>query len=514
MILRYRITLTASYVPLQSLSEAIVKVNAVDLAVDLFSYGYAYDPIMQIISNGRIQTLRLLSSQDLTSIIGINSISRGSKMRVLELQSFIDAENETGMSYLGRILACYPNLMYIGLRLADQVSLVKVMTIAIRKLSKLERLELYYGSFYTAADISGGNIMVLQMNLPFTKHRIFKDTTLPKYSHDLDELLVSDQLVELLSESPTVEDIVVGYQDLDLMDTINIVSSRQQKNPDGTRAPPLRRMELVSVQDRLRTPSTRVTMAFTQTGVETEVRISQWEDTDSAVYANFFRGYGATVRVLDIMNRTFDDGFARLLDETTKDSGSNLRSLGLDVRSLSFAGLESMDRFICRSESLERLELICITSFIQTEQERVRRFMDAHGKKLTRLILQAHGLDALTAWIEKVLPPRGALTSLVDLQLTLPESLTLQGSHPYVQWLAEMVSSQLSKSSSSSTSTAEETLPAEGSCNDAETWSPLTRLCLNDIKLKGDEWAKILAVADFSALGIGLERNKLLSRNR
>ncbi|KAF9350903.1 hypothetical protein BGX34_000918 [Mortierella sp. NVP85] len=498
MILKCRITFASSshfYDP----SKVVARVNAVDLAIDGFSHGfsqYVCDPIMQIISNGRIQTLRLLSSQDLTSIIRISSISRGPRMRVLELQSFIDAENETGMSYLGRILACYPNLVYIGLRLSDQVSLVKTMAITITKLKKLERLELYYGPFYMAADISRGNITALQMNLPFTKHQIFKGTKLPTYSQGLDEPLALDQLIEILSEIPTVEEIVVGYQDLDPMDIIKIVSSAQQKNSRGTRVPPLRRLELVSIRDRLHTPSTRISMAFTQTGVETEVGISQWENTDSAVYANFFRSYGVAVRVLEITNRTFDDGFARLLDETTKDSGSNLRSLGLDVRSLSLAGLESMDRFICRSESLERLELICVTSCTQTEQERVRRFMDAHGKKLTRLILQAHGLDALTAWIEKVLPPRGALPSLVDLQLTLPETLTMQGSHPYVQWLAEMVSAQPGKSSSSSASTAAETLTAE------ETWSPLTRLCLSGIKLRGNEWAKILAAADFSALEV------------
>ncbi|KAK3820028.1 MAG: hypothetical protein J3Q66DRAFT_336088 [Benniella sp.] len=500
--LRYKITLSNLYASFSDLSVAVARVNVVDLAVDGFGLSNIVcqcDPIMQLIANGRVQTLRFLSSLDLVSKISISSITRGPKMRVIELQMPFDAESDIGMSYLGRILACYPNLVYIGLRLADQVSLVKTMTIAITKLRKLESLELYYGPFYTAADVSDGNIMVLRMNLPFTKHHIFKDSKIPNYSQDLDEPLASDQLVEILSESPTVEEVVVGYQDLDPMDTIKIVSSAQQKNSDGTKVSPLRRLELVSIRDRLHTPLTRISMAFTQTGVETEVRISQWEDTDSAVYTHFFRSYGATVRALDIMNRTLDDGFARLLGEATKENGSNLRTLGLDVRSLSLAGLESMDRFICRSESLERLELICIMSCIQTEQERVRRFMDAHGMKLTRLILQAHTLDALTVWIEKVLPPRGALPSLIDLQLTLPESLTLQYSHTYVQWLAEMVSSRPSKSSSSSASTAVETLPAEGSCNDAETFS-LTRLCLNGIKLRGDEWAKILVAADFSAL--------------
>ncbi|KAF9358517.1 hypothetical protein BGX34_008902 [Mortierella sp. NVP85] len=501
MILRYRITLAGSS-NFNYLSKAAPKVNAVDLAMDgssIWCTQYAGDPIMQIISNGRIQTLRLLSSQDLTFIVGISSISRGPKMRVLELQSFIDAENGTGMSYLGRILACYPNLVYIGLRLVDQVSLVKVMTLGISKLKKLERLELYYGPFYTAADISRGNITALQMNLPFTKHQTFKGTKLPTYSQDLDEPLALDQLVEVLCESPTIEDIVVGYQDLNPMDIIKIVSSRL-KNPSYAAGLPLRKMELISIRDRQHTPSTRISMAFTQTGVESEIRIGQWEDTDSAVYTNFFRNYGATVRALDITNRTFDDGFARLLAKSTNDNGSDLTSLGLDARSLSSAGLECINHTISRSKDLERLELFCEASCIQTEQENVQRFLETHGKKVTRLNIRAHSLDALTAWIKRVLPSRGALSSLVNFQLTLPGSLTLQYSQPYVQWLVEMVSVLPIKSSSSLVSLADTSLTEcpESLGNGAGT--SLKRIYLNGIKLNQDEWARILVAIDFSAL--------------
>ncbi|KAK3820037.1 MAG: hypothetical protein J3Q66DRAFT_439106 [Benniella sp.] len=456
---------------------------------------------MQIISNGRVQTLRLLSSQDLTSIIRICSITRGPRMRVLELQSFIDAENETGMSYLGRILACYPNLVYIGLRLADQVSLVKVMTLSIPKLKKLERLELYYGSFYTVADISRGNITALQMNLPFTKHQIFKDTKIPKYSQGLNEPLALDQLVDILHDSPAIDDIVVGYQDLDPMDTVKIVISSRNNPPHGAGVP-LRRLELVNIRDHLHIPSTRVSMAFTPTGVETEVRIRQWEDTDSTVYANFFRTYGTTVRTLDMMNKTFDDGFARLIDESTKGKGSHLRSLGMDVRSLSSAGLECIDHTISRSKNLEYLELLCEASCIQTEQESVQRFVKMHGKQLTRLHVQAHSLDVLTAWIKRVLPSRGALSNLANFQLTIPESLALSYSKLYVQWLAEMVSALSSKSSSSPVSSVVDTLPTEcpdGLSNGSET-SSLKRLHLNGIKLERNDWARVLGAIDYSVL--------------
>ncbi|KAF9350902.1 hypothetical protein BGX34_000917 [Mortierella sp. NVP85] len=479
-----------------------VGVNAVDMALDGFGYStnqYVCDPIIKLISNGRVQSLRLLLSDDLNYLISINSITKAPKMRVLELQMPFDAESDKGMSYLGRILACCPNLVYLGLRLKEQVSLVKAMTLSIPKLKKLERLELYYGPFYTAVDISRTNITGIQMSLPFTNHQIFKGTKLPTYSQGLDEPLAMDQLIEILYESPTVEDIVVGYQDLDPMDTITIMSSRL-KNPSYDGGLPLRRLELVSIRDRLHTPSTRISMAFTQTGVETEIRISQWEDTDSAVYANFFRSYGATVRALDITNRTFDDGFARLLDKSIRDNGSELTSLGLDVRSLSLVGLGCIDRVINRSKDLERLELHCTTSSTQTEQGNVRHFLKMHGKKLTGLNVQAHCLDALAAWIENVCPSRGILSSLVDLQLTLPKTLTLQYSHPYVQWLAEMVSAQPSRSSSISSSSEADGPLIERPDDSSNGASLLRRLYLNGIKLKQDEWAKILAAIDFSAL--------------
>ncbi|KAF9358515.1 hypothetical protein BGX34_008900 [Mortierella sp. NVP85] len=480
--------------------------NTVELAIEGFgrtSATYMYNPIMEVISNGRTQSLRLLSSGSLTMEIDSGSIKMAPKMRVLELQSPLDAENKNGMSYLGKILACCPNLVYLGLRLKEQVSLVKVMAIAIPTLKKLELLELYYDLFYTTAHVSDSQIKVLQMNLPFIKHQDFESKVLPKYSQTLNEPLALDQMVEILRESPSIDDIRFGYQDLKPLEIIN-VSTRQTVLFGSNGATLLRKLRLFSVQDRLHTPCTRIDMDFTPAGVRTEIEISQWEDTDCTVYTGFFHSYGSTIRTLEIVNKTFDDGFARLLDKSTEDNGSTLKSLGLSVGCLSPVGLKCVDRVIKRSKDLEHFGLICTASDIQLEIENAQWLLGQHARALTSLVLIGYGPNALTKLIEQDALSRRSLPSLVDVRLNLDEATNLlRGSQTFVQWLVEMVSVQPSKTLSSSASSILDTTPIE--CPDisgsgTETWQPLSRLCVNGGRLHKEEWVRILEAIDFSKL--------------
>jgi len=504
-IQKFVITLSSSAVYLNSLAQAVTESNAVDLAVDGFDYTQVYQyELLDILSNNRIQSLRFLSPHALTDIFKSTSINMAPTMRVLELQSPLDAENETGLFFLGKILACCPNLVYLGLRLKEQVSLAKVMMIAIPKLKRVELLELYYGPFYTMAHVSNSKIKVLQMNLPFIKHQDFKSRELPKYPQSLNESLALDQLVEILSESLSIDEIGFGfgYQDLKPLDIVN-VSARQMVLFGGNRTTLLRRLRLFSVRDRLHTPCTRIDMDFTQAGVRTEVEISQWEDTDCTVYTDFFQSYGSTVRTLEIMNKSFDDGFARLLDKSTEDNGSTLKSLGLSVGCLSPVGLKCVDRVIKRSKDLEHIGLVCTASDIQPEIENAQWLLGRHGRAITSLVLIGHGPDALTKLIEQDALSRRSLPSLIDVRLILPESTNLQGSQTFVQWLVEMVSAQRSKSLSSSASPVLDTTPTEcpdRSSSGTETWQPLTRLCLNGGQLNKEDWARILEAMDFSVL--------------
>ncbi|KAK3820035.1 MAG: hypothetical protein J3Q66DRAFT_336099 [Benniella sp.] len=492
---KFRVTILGGYGHQPSLYsqllDALNRTNTVDLALNGLSYSckqYDCDPVMQSMSNGRLQSLRFLSNQDMVWSIRTSSINKAPKMRVLELQMPIDIESKPGMSYLRRILECCSNLVYLGLRLKEQVSLVKVMTTVIPKLKKLERLEIFYGHFYTATDISHCNVKTLQIHLPFIKHHDFEDAK-PNFTEDLDETLGLDQLVEILYQKPAISDIKFGYRESDHLDIINaIIATRQETLPERERISPRLRLELVSVWDRLHA-STSITMEFKESGIETDVRISEWEQPYSAMYINFFRNYGWSIKTLDVMNGSIDDSLAQLLDKTTGDKGTKLESLVLDLKSLSFAGLQTMDRVFRRSQGLRRLAVICAASDFEHDGEKTQWFLEQYGKTLTGLYLRGPDPEALTPWLKQFLPSREALPVLNDLQLRFHGSPEFQYSSPFIKWLVGMISAVSSK-------------PAHNSTDGSRTanWSPLQRLYLNDFKPYNSNFPEVLGVIDFSTL--------------
>ncbi|KAF9358518.1 hypothetical protein BGX34_008903 [Mortierella sp. NVP85] len=484
----------------------LISTNTVDLALDGSRHSckqHEFDFIVKSMSNGRLRSLRFISYQDTDCATTINSIANAPMMRVLELQSPIDAESEAGMSYIQRILTCYRNLVYLGLRLKEQVSLVKVMTTAIPKLKKLERLELYYSHFYMIADITHCKIKSIQMYLPFTKHHIFEDAKLPNYT-DLDETLALEQMAEILYKEPEINGIKFGYRELGHLDIINVVlATRQATSPKGDGMLLPMKLELFSLWNHLHALSTSVIMEFTENGIETEVGISEWEQPFSAMYIDFFCKYGWSIKTLDVMNGTIDDSLAQILDKST-DKGIELKSLTVDLKSLTLAGVQAIDKVIMRSQRLGCLGVIFAAS--DFEEEKTRWFLEQHKEKLTRLCLRGTDPTALTQWLEQFFPSRRAVPILSDLQLRFRGSPELQYSSPFIQWLVGMISAPHKPTHNSRTSPAMETSLmkcSDGSSTANEVWLSLQRLHLNDLKSNDHEpwnWKAVLEVIDFSAL--------------
>jgi len=251
------------------------------------------------------------------------------------------------------------------------------------------------------------------------------------------------------------------------------------------------RLELISVWDRLHAPSTSITMEFTESGIETDIRISEWKQPYSAMYINLFRNYGWSIKTLDVMNGTIDDSLAQLLDESTEDKGTKLEALVLDLKSLSFAGLRAMDQVVRRSQGLCRLAVTCAASDFEHEEEKAQWFLEQHREKLTRLCLRGPDPEALTQWLEQLFPSRRVVPILSDLQLRFRGSPELQYSSPFIQWLVRMISAPHK--------------PTHNSIDGSSTsdWLSLQRLYLNDFKpyqYEPRDWRTVLKGIDFSGL--------------
>ncbi|KAF9354028.1 hypothetical protein BGX34_011249 [Mortierella sp. NVP85] len=483
-----------------------VLVNTITQAgvVELILHGSASRPtfdfatVLDLMSNGRLQTLRYLIERDGVTDLGLISPVRAPKMRVLEFRPVLDEESLVDKSVLQTMIESCPNLVQLGLDITQQRSVVKVMVLVITKLKKLERLELNYGYYCTTVDVSHGKIKALRMHLPNSRLSYFQAI---KAWDKLDDALTLDHLGEILSANATVQHVTIGYRDGEPLDIINAVLEKQTI-VHGTAMPC--KLELVSVRSLRHTPPASITMEFSGNRMETEVKVGQLEPTDSAMYIHLFSNYGWSIRTLDIMNGSLDDGLARLLDKTTESRGSALRALGLDLRFLSYTGLKCIDRVLRRSRNFECLTLFCTTSDAQHERDKTKWLLARHSKVLTGLRLQAVSLDLLTVWLQQVFRTRDTLPNLLDLQLTLAGFPEGQDLHPYVQWLVGILSPPSSKSThSSSSDSGMDIMPIASSSQSSgpsETFSSLKRLDLVGCWLRQGNWVRIVGAIDFSAL--------------
>ncbi|KAG0226041.1 hypothetical protein B0O80DRAFT_498333 [Mortierella sp. GBAus27b] len=494
-IQKLRITLTStSDYALRNVASAAIDVGVVDLAMDGYNcnwnkvYG---DHIVEITSHGRLQSLRFLSSYQQVDIINTSSFTNAPKMRDLELQCPVNIENNAGMSFLERIFSCCPNLVYLGLRLMEQVSLVKVIMVAVSSLKKLERLEVYYGNSYASADITFGEFRTLLMNMPFTKHCIFKNTTIPRFPQVLDETLALDQLIEILHKVPEIDSVKFGYCELEPRDVLDKLG-KQHTEPGCNDLLLSRRLELFYIQDRVIVSSSSVFMEYVQRGAEADVRFNQ-DMGDSAMCTN---SNGWSIMTLEVVSGIVNDGFARLLDKSTENEGSRLRSLGFDINVLSAGGLRSLDNVIRRSKGVESLSMICTASGVQFERENAQWFLEHHGRALTKLCIHASSPDELKKWFEHVFPTKEVLPGLNDLQLTLIGFPIPPQPSPYIQWLVEMISTPSYAMSMDAGSNASQSLSNDSS----KKGSSLKRLSLNGATLIQTDWARVIEAIDFTAL--------------
>jgi hypothetical protein len=271
-----------------------VFVNTITQAgvVELILHGSASRPtfdfatVLELMSNGRLQTLRYLIERDGVTGLGLISPVRAPKMRVLEFRPVLDEESLVDKFVLRTIFESCPNLVHLVLDITKQESVVKVMVLVISKLKKLERLELNYGYYCTTVDVSHGKIKALRMHLPNGRLSYFQAI---KAWDKLDDALTLNHLGDVLSANATVQRVAIGYRDGEPLDIINAFL-KKQTTVRGTAMPC--KLELISVRSLRHTPPASITMKFSGSKMETEVKVGQLEPTDSAMYIFLFSNYG------------------------------------------------------------------------------------------------------------------------------------------------------------------------------------------------------------------------------
>ncbi|KAG0212569.1 hypothetical protein B0O80DRAFT_421297 [Mortierella sp. GBAus27b] len=502
---------------LRTLTDTVTAANIVDLTIDgshfegptrdVVNRSRRYDPIMRLVSNGRLQTLALINFKDLLQRITQSSLSTASKLRVLELDSPIDVEDANGKTFLEKVLVNCPNLVDLELGTQGQESLIKVMMGIIGASLKLEILKLHHGGRCTTAKIQQGKIETIDMFAPLPRTPNRGDdrlktslSHLPNDSATIQESFYGNQMVELLRKSPNLSDIKIFCQNVDPHVYLDPITLTRQAIVSEGGVTALRRMEItypgIEAVIFVEFGDTKTTMDSSVSTKIIAMRPALLKNCPKLILR-----YGWSIETLDTQPGDVDDKLAELFDLSTEDKGSKLRSLGVSAQSVSRAGLECVDRIIGRSNQLERLCFSGESLGDISEREKSEWFLARHGKRLTGLHLRGSGTEWLTGWLVESFPTRFSFLNLIDLELRLAWTSTPE-IPSFVQWVIAMVSAPpqlISDSAAASTLDLESKEPPDYN-SISGMWRPLIRLALHGIKLHHEDWVMVIMAIDFTTL--------------
>ncbi|KAF9898074.1 hypothetical protein BX616_004531, partial [Lobosporangium transversale] len=226
--------------------------------------------------------------------------------------------------------------------------------------------------------------------------------------------------------------------------------------------------------------------------------------------------YGALVNDLT-MSPAFNDEMAQVLDESTQEEGSSLRGLLIDCTSLTMAGLDYIDRIIERSKGLEQLRLRLSNLADKEQQERCKRLVKSYASRLNGLTRVGDAIEIeWTPELAQWLPLR---QDLPELQV-FDQPFAGEVSSECVQWIANMIGAHqgpktfvnnpnrlvlpssllFSTPSPLSLSCTGSSFPTQEST--AAAARTLGEIDLSYLRIKPESWRILIHAIDFSTLEI------------
>ncbi|KAF9928580.1 hypothetical protein BGZ65_006212, partial [Modicella reniformis] len=209
---------------LRALSKAATKANVIDLTIvgihfkspvrDVVNRGRRYDPILQLASNSRVQSLRLEGFDDFFSRISKSSLNSPPKLRVFSMDLKATVKDKVFKS-LNRFLGHCSSLATLELSLDQEYPITMVASDILCKIHMIESLKVCRGELSISAGVSNGMIEAVDLELDDLNSndlRIIKKDHLKRLTI-FHTPLEADKLAELLRCTPVLSHLQLGYKD-------------------------------------------------------------------------------------------------------------------------------------------------------------------------------------------------------------------------------------------------------------------------------------------------------------
>ncbi|KAF9353019.1 hypothetical protein BGX26_009204 [Mortierella sp. AD094] len=490
---------------------------------------HRYDPIMQLMSNNRIQGLRLKDFDSFYSRINLSAVTMAPRLRTLSFASDIDLKTTAAQSVLSHILESSPSLVELSLETEEICILFDIITEKLDLLPNLSIMRVYYrrdDEPTLTVDYSQRKIIAATMtkyrkeNISATDREVFETGHLTRVNwkgtpQQEDEV----KLLDILCRNPKLSELLMECDTSRIPAITNLVITTRKSILSRGKPSALCKVEFVQDPAILEAKDfVTSTIEFSESPatiqVSTDISMQTISPRSSTDNLNvIFHQQGWSIKTLET-NATFNDDLAQLLDNSRQFKGSKITKLVLDTSSLTPAGLDRMDRVISLSHSLERLSLRLDGLDEGSRLKKSVWLLGKHGKCLNTLILHSKLPDLWIPQLAEALPTRDGLPLLEDFHLLCYDNSSLDAmailsdktitTKSSVEWIAAMVSSQPHVLWSSTRPSTPDGFPTNQSLVTAaetpDVWTSLRSISLKGIHLQPGDWLTVIEAIDFSAL--------------
>ncbi|KAF9277439.1 hypothetical protein BGZ68_009298 [Mortierella alpina] len=500
---------------LRTFASAVTKANVLSLtmdgwafkgpALDVVNRSRRYDPILQLISNGRLQMMHLKSFEDFYQRISSSAARMAPHLRVLSIGSWLSASSSTAMTALSRIIENCPSLQELTLSCQSTPGVYDIIMERACRMQKLKTLTLASPGPSITARFSCGKACAVEADVS-SLHALSPDDQEFLQRGYLTKLSVKHALkptdpeaplawildgnlhiseVELVcapERFPSMIELMTGTRTRLLTKKGALSSCRLQlRNTVWDSIEQKTRLGAEGAVDRV---SMEVTFAEAEdpADIRTEVVMGFTLPEIGCDMTSIFMLYGWSIECLTT-NRMFSDAHAALLEDSTAALGCKLVDVLVDPTNLGPAGIASMNRTLARAESLKRFILHFGGLEDLAQQEKAVGLLREHGTRMTGLSLIVRSEQSWLNSCEELFPSkerqnwrRFNTLRIIGRRndIDVPESCT--------QWIIDMVSR-----------------PDDGEALGFKEQA-IQELVLDRVRFQEQDWRRMIESVDFALI--------------
>ncbi|KAF9988490.1 hypothetical protein BGZ75_009264 [Mortierella antarctica] len=469
-------------------------------ARDFLNSGRRFNPLVDLMSSGQVQSLDLKNFSAFYERIGTFPLVKTPLLRALRINTdivFGSSTKKGEKSLLTSLLQNRQSLDKLTLHCVDIAKVFDFITGAIPSHRTINFLRLRSSSAGCTLmlDISKGAVCTMTATL---RNGIREP--------GLASLLLSGHLAQL-----TIKRLTSSQQDKDIL--AKVFSSNTSLREIHCLCNGLDYQEHISVFSSIRKSGQQTRASGddlrlyreseTKDGFDAHSNVHmgdlKYSSCDDTTYHNHLRLYGWTVQALTT-NSAFSDDHAQQFLNSLDGKKSKLTKLSLVTGSLSTEGLHFMSRIISASPLLNDLDLHFDDLHNHERLDAATVIPPRHGAQMTGLTL--NGKTALQ-WLQKFctgFAARTAWPKLKSLGLVRAHENSAEEATTVVHELAEGVAKWIAAMVMAHTSASSVVEAPSSPTNGITTVQPLRNIYLENIRLIPEAWTLITEAMDITAL--------------